>query len=230
LSLDRTAGALLIGLPIAFNVSLLLLGRLFEYPAILRSPGGDVLSRFHAGGVPLKLVWYGFMLTAVLLAPLAVLLGQVLARDELEIIPVATTIGVLAAVVQFLGLARWPFVVPALARTYESRDATPASREAAVVVFDSFNRYLGVAVGECLGYLLTGVWTVLVSVSMLQSSTFEGWLAWPGLAIGLLLAVGSLEFVGPFEERGWNVAARIVPVTYIAWSLWLIATGAVLLG
>jgi hypothetical protein len=40
------------------------------------------------------------MLTAVLLAPLAVLLGHVLARDGLAIVPVATTIGVLAAVVQ----------------------------------------------------------------------------------------------------------------------------------
>jgi hypothetical protein len=44
------------------------------------------------------------MLTAVLLAPLAVLLSQVLGRDGLAIVPVATVIGVLAAVVQFLGL------------------------------------------------------------------------------------------------------------------------------
>lgn len=35
------------------------------------------------GGVSLELLWYGFMLTAVLLAPLAVLLGQVLGRDGL---------------------------------------------------------------------------------------------------------------------------------------------------
>lgn len=56
------------------------------------------------------------MLTAVLLVPLAVLLGQVIARDGLDVAPTATVVGVLAAVVQFLGLARWPFLVPALAR------------------------------------------------------------------------------------------------------------------
>ena len=161
LSLDRSAAALLIALPIAFNTFFFLLGRLFEYPAVLRHSAGVVLSRFHAGGLRLKLTWYGFMLTAVLLAPLAVLLGQVLARDELEIVPVATTIGVLAAVVQFLGLARWPFLVPALARTYEDPQSSATTREATAVVFDSFNRYLGIAVGECLGYLLTGAWTVL---------------------------------------------------------------------
>jgi hypothetical protein len=229
LNLDRAAGALLIGLPVAFNTFFFLLGRLFEYPAVLRQPVGVVLSRFHAGGLRLKLTWYGFMLTAVLLAPLAVLLGQVLASEELEIVPVATTIGVLAAIVQFLGLARWPFLVPALARTCDDPESTAATREATAVVFDSFNRYLGVAVGECLGYLLTGAWTVLTAVAMLQSSKFDHWLAWPGIVIGLLLVLGSLEFVGPFEESGWKVAATIVPLAYIGWSLWLILTGVVLL-
>ena len=97
------------------------------------------------------------------------------------------------------------------------------------MVFESFHRYLGVAIGECLGYLFTGAWTVLVSVAMLQSSAFEPWLAWPGIAIGLLLVAGSLEFVGRFEEKGWKLAGSIVPIAYIAWSLWLIGAGLLLL-
>jgi hypothetical protein len=179
--------------------------------------------------VSLKLLWYGFMLTAVLLAPLAVLLGQVLARDGLQIVPVATTIGVLAAVVQFLGLARWPFLVPELARAYADPASSQATREATTVAFESFHRYLGTGIGECLGYLLTGAWTMLVGVAMLQSSAFEAWLAWPGIIIGLLLIVGSLEFVGRFEEQGRKLAGAIVPIAYVAWSLWLIVSGLVLL-
>ena len=35
---------------------------------------------------------------------------------------------------------------------------------AMVVVFQAFNRYLGVAVGEHLGYALTGAWTVLAGI------------------------------------------------------------------
>ncbi len=229
MNIDRAAGALLVGLPIAFNLFFFLLGRLFDYPRILRSPVHTTLSRFLAGGLRLKLLWYGFMLTAVFFAPLAVLLGQVFARDGLELVPVATTIGVLAAVVQFLGLARWPFLVPALARAYEDPNASEATREATAVVFDAFHRYLGVAVGECLGYLFTGTWTVLVATAMLQSTSFGDWLAWPGVAIGALLIIGSLEFVGRFEEDGWRLAATIVPLAYIAWSLWLIVTGTVLI-
>jgi hypothetical protein len=97
------------------------------------------------------------------------------------------------------------------------------------LAFESFHRYLGIGIGECLGYLLTGAWTVLVGVAMLQSSAFEAWLAWPGIIIGLFLIVGSLEFVGRFEEQGWKLAGTIVPITYIAWSLWLILSGLVLL-
>jgi hypothetical protein len=59
----------------------------FDDPDILRHPTEDILSRFTAGGASRKLVWYGFMLTAILLAPLAVLIGQVLARDNLAIVP-----------------------------------------------------------------------------------------------------------------------------------------------
>jgi hypothetical protein len=111
-NVEPAAGALLILLPLAFNAFFFLLARHFDYPD---------LRRFQAGGVSLKLVWYGFMLTAVLLAPLAVLRGQVLARDDLAVVPTAIVVGVLASVVQFLGLARWPFLVPELARAYAIR-------------------------------------------------------------------------------------------------------------
>jgi hypothetical protein len=228
-NVDRAAGALLILLPIAFNAFFFLLARRFDYPDILRSPTEDILRRFQAGGVSLKLIWYGFMLTAVLLAPLAVLVGQVLARDGLAVVPTATVVGVLAAVVQFLGLARWPFLVPELARIYADPASSQTTREATTVAFESFHRYLGIGIGECLGYLLTGAWTLLVGVAMLESSAFEAWLAWPGIVIGLFLIVGSLEFVGRFEEQGWKLAGTIVPITYIAWSLWLILSGLVLL-
>ena len=228
MNIDRAAGALLVGLPIAFNLFFFLLGRLFDYPAILRSPVGTILSRFQAGGLRLKLVWYGFMLTAVLLAPLAVLLGQVLARDGLEIVPVATTIGVLAATVQFLGLARWPFLVPALARTYEDPNSSAATREATAVVFDSFNRYLGVAVGECLGYLLH---RRLDRARRRRDAPVVGVRRLAGLAGHRSSAHCSSSVRSSSSAASRRTAgswpATIVPIAYTAWSLWLLATGVV---
>jgi hypothetical protein len=56
-----------------------------------------------------------------------------------------------------------------------------------------------------------------------------GWLGVVGLPIGISLLIGTLEFVGPNEESGWPLAGTIVPIAYIAWSLWLIALGVSLL-
>lgn len=50
-----------------------------------------------------------------------------------------------------------------------------------------------------------------------------------GIMIGAVLVVCSLEFVGPFERHGWTLAARLTPVTCIAWSLWLVTSGVALL-
>jgi hypothetical protein len=71
-------------------------------------------------------------------------------------------------------------------------------------------------VGECLGYPFTGAWTLLIAIAMLQSSSFDGWLAWPGILVGALLVLGSLESVGRFEKDGWKLAGTIVPIAYTA--------------
>ena len=37
------------------------------------------------------------------------------------------------------------------------------------IVFETLHRYAGVGIGEHLGYLLTGVWTILVGVATLHN-------------------------------------------------------------
>ncbi|SBS71881.1 DUF4386 domain-containing protein [uncultured Microbacterium sp.] len=223
------AGTLLIAVPIAFNATFAALAVKFDYPNILRKPTADVLAKFSAGGSALVLLWWGFAMTAALLTPLVILVSVSLQGATPAVLLAAAAVGVVASVVQFLGLMRWPFLVPHLARESESRDATPARREAIDVVFQSLNRYLGVAVGEHLGFLFTGAWTALVGVAILQSSNVNGWVGVTGIAIGLALALCSLEFVGPFEPQGWKPAAAATPFVYIVWSLWLIVTGIALL-
>ena len=110
------------------------------------------------------------------LAPTAVLLSSALDGANGDLRDLAATIGVLAALVQFLGLIRWPFLVPYLARIDDEPDVSPARREATDIVFQSFNRYLGVAVGEHLGYLLTGGWSVLVGAALTQTTAAPTWL------------------------------------------------------
>jgi hypothetical protein len=174
-------------------------------------------------------LWWAFALTAVLLAPLVVALSSVIADADRTLLAVATTVGVLAAVVQFLGLVRWPFLVPYLARVVAQPDTTTARREAVDIVFQSLHRYLGVAVGEHLGYALTGAWTTLTGVALTQTASVPAWVGVPGIVIGPILMLCSLEFVGGHEHTGWKLAERLTPIAYIAWSLWLVVTGAAFL-
>jgi hypothetical protein len=97
------------------------------------------------------------------------------------------------------------------------------------VVFQSFNRYLGVAVGEHLGYLLTGAWSVLAGAALVHAADTPAWSGVAGIVIGLLLMVCSLEFIGGFEQNGWKLAAVLTPIAYVAWSLWLIVVGVILI-
>jgi hypothetical protein len=217
-------GVLLILTPVAFNVFFTLLSVTFEYPDILREPSGHVLRRFDAGGSSLIALWYGFMLTAVLFVPLAVAVHKILARQDTPYMAVATAFGVVAGVVQFLGLVRWPFLVPYLADAYLDPASSGATRESVAVVFQAFNQYAGVGVGENLGYLFTGLWTLLVALAMLASPLPLGrWLA----LLGALSAAGIL--VGMLEPVGFEPAANIVVAGYIAWSVWLLAFGLLLL-
>jgi hypothetical protein len=218
-------GLLLLLLPVAYNLLYTLLARTFDYPDILRQPTSQVLERFTAGGGRLVLTWWGFAMSAVLLAPTVVLLSATLADANPTVLALATATGLVAALVQFLGLVRWPFAVPYLARTATDPAATAATRDAVEVTFQTLNRYLGVAVGEHLGYLFTGLWTALAGVALIQSEVLHPLFGVIGLLLAPLFALGSLEFVGPFEARGWTLAGALVPPAYIGWSLWLLALG-----
>jgi hypothetical protein len=226
-NVEVAAGILLIVAPLWFNASFALLGNRFDYPDILRRPAGEILERFRAGGSALIILWWAFMLSGLLLIAVAVLLGQVLGFGG--IVPVATTFGVLAGLVQMLGLLRWVYLVPALARAHADPALNAEQREVQAAVFRAFHQYLGVGVGEHLGYLFTGLWSVLIGVGVIQTTALPTWLGWPGIIIGAGLVVGSGEFLGPNEERGWRLAGASIPVLYIAWSIWLLAMGITLI-
>jgi hypothetical protein len=229
-STEVAAAILLIAVPIAFNLAFLELGRAFDYPNILRKEPDEILRRFAAGGPGLLWRWQALLASALAMLPLVALLAVVLdAGPALTVL--AIVVGAAAALVQAIGLVRWPFAVPELARRYAAAEGADAeaTRRTIEVVFATLHRLFGVGIGEHLGYLLTGLWTLLVAASILSTAVIPGWLGVIGLPIGAALLVGTLEFSGSNERDGWPLAGTIVPIAYIAWSLWLVAIGVLLL-
>jgi hypothetical protein len=155
---------LLILAPIWFNVTFALLAKRFEYPGVLRLPTQEILERFRQGGSSLILLWWAFMLSGLLMIGAVVLLSTSLGFGPLVVL--ATVIGVLAGLVQMIGLLRWVYLVPSLARSYLDPEASQSQRDADAAVFRAFHQFLGVGVGEHLGYLFTALWTMLVGAAI----------------------------------------------------------------
>ena len=88
-----------------------------------------------------------------------------------------------------------------------------------MVVFKAFNRYAGVAVGEHLGFLCTGVWTFLIAAALSETDFIRPWLA----VLGMVLAVGIV--LGVFEVIGWAFAGPVNAISYLLWSVWLVIVG-----
>jgi len=225
------AAILLICVPVAFNLAFFELGRVFDYPNILRKEPDEILRRFAAGGSGLILRWEALLVSALLMLPLTAMLAVVIGATA-DLTVLCIVVGATAAIVQGVGLVRWPFAVPELARRYLAAPDGPdgeATRGTVEVVFATLHRLLGVGIGEHLGYLFTGLWTLLVGVSIMSTSVLPSWAGILALPIGVALLIGTLEFVGPNERDGWSLAGTIVPIAYIAWSIWLIVLGVLLL-
>jgi Domain of unknown function (DUF4386) len=215
----RTAGGLMIGAAVAGNAAFALLASVFAYPDVLRKPVAEILQRFSTNQAPVTAGFLMLAVAAACLIPVAVIVGRM--NDDTTLSRLAAVAGVLAGVVQVLGLLRWIYAVPVIAQAATDPDTRPA----AIVGFEVLHAYLGVAVGETLGYLATAVWTLLVIAAPARSMR----VALPRLSrvAGGLSAVAILA--GVLEPAGVPAAGLVNFAGYIIWSLWLTTFGILLI-
>ena len=217
---SRTAGTLLIAVPLIFTAGFTGLQMTFEYPAILRQPAGKVLTRFAGAGAELHVYWYAMMFAALLMIGATIAAGLHFWKRDSLLAALSIGAGVLAGLVQALGLLRWVMLVPGLAAMYVAPGATAAEQSMAIALFDAANHYLGMGVGEHLGYFFTGIWTALVSALVFGTNRV--------IAVsGFLIAAGVLS--GMLEPYGVRMAGTINSVSYSLWSLWALMLGVLLL-
>ena len=126
----KLTAALLVTAAVLANVAFTALGSIFNYPDVLDEPAGDALASFrdHKSAVS---AWFAVLaLAAGLLAPIAIGVRRLSAKPAMR---VAVPVGIAAAVVQVVGLLRWPILVPGYAS-----DAASANAGVAASARDSF--------------------------------------------------------------------------------------------
>ncbi len=218
--ISRTAGTLLVAVPLLFTAGFTGLQMTFEYPDILRHPAGEVLTRFAAAGVDLHLYWYAMMFASLLMIGAVIATGLHWWKRDSFLAALSIGAGVVAGLVQALGLLRWVMLVPSLAAMYVVPGATEIDKSMAIALFDAANHYLGMGVGEHLGYFFTAIWTVLAAALMFKTNRIMA-------ATGILIAVGVIS--GMLEPFGVPLTGMINSISYTLWALWTLILGIIVL-
>ena len=161
----KLTAVLLIAAAVLTNAAFTVLGSVFSYPDVLRNPSPRSWppSAAHQAQVSF---WFGVMAAV----------GRPLRADRRRRRPpvprgramrMAVPVGVAAAVVQAVGLSRWPLLVPGSPPT--PRAPTPSRRRTAESPSRPRTSSWATVVGETLGYLFTAAWTLLVLVALHRS-------------------------------------------------------------
>lgn len=225
----RLAGGLFIAGAILVNIPYTALIVNFNYPDILREPAEKILVQFSAGGTGLVWTWLAFawvglpILIGILLIPQA-LEGEGSENRTDSWIRLAVFFGAAGVLAQIIGLLRWSFVVPSLARMYISPQAVDATREAVIVAFQALHQSAGVLMGEHLGQIFTILWMVCLSARFIQRETEPHWLGWAGFFASAIYLFAQGEIIATVIP-GFPVWAEAGFIGSMLWLGWTIALG-----
>lgn len=178
-ALRRWTGALFTAAALTFGTCATILSSTFDWPDILREEASVVIPAFIDGGASLVWTWFATGWTyAILLVPV-LLLPKALGLSFDSAVRVATVVGATSVAFSLIGFLRWVFVVPALAREYDTGDAT--TRAAIDAAWLAQHQFGGSLLGEHLGQVGAVAWSSTISIIILRSNILPRWLGWIGL-------------------------------------------------
>ena len=144
-------------------------------------------------------------------------------ENRVSFIKWVTTLGVISGILQIIGLLRWVFVVPIIARNYVTASDL-AAKEIARSSFQTIHQFGGVMLGEHLGQLFTIVWTIMISIAFIKLKLFPKWLSWFGIVSSVIYFFAQAEIFATVIPGFpvWEMAGFIGSTL---WLIWLVVTG-----
>ncbi len=197
-NLNRQAAVFLAIEGLLIFAPLIILGASINWPASLDEPASVnlplILEQFSS-----MMTGYGiYLIYSLLFYPVAYLTGRAIVGEDLEnpIFRIANGFAALSALARALGIVRWLFAMPVLARMYTDPSATAQMKESISVVYEMLNAYAG-GIGELLGVSLFAViWLVLIGILILQKAQLPKWVAYFGFVAAASLFLNLAELLG----------------------------------
>lgn len=225
---QKLTGTLFVIGAILVNIPYTLLIMNFEYPDILREPTGYILTKFQEGGTGLIFTWFSFAWVGLPLLFAIIMLQKIVERDDTPYLWVGTFAGVIGATAQIIGLLRWVFVVPILAKLYVDPNSTAITKETTSVAFQVIHQYGGVIIGEHIGQIFTIIWVIVVSFAMLKSDIFKRWVAWFGFLTSAVYILAQTELISTVIPDFPNISEAGF-IGSLMWLAWMIVVGVFLI-
>lgn len=220
----KLAGIFFIVGAILVNIPYTLLIMNFDYPDILRLPTAEILTRFQAGGDALIYTWLAFAWVGLPMLVGAIMLKSILAEEHSPFLETATTFGVIGFIVQVIGLLRWVFVVPILARLFTAPEADPVTQASIAAVFTAVHQYGGVILGEHLGQFFIILWMSIISGIIYKSKMFSKWATWLGWFASAIYILAQTELFAT-AIPSFPVVEWAGLVGSLLWLVWMIVMG-----
>jgi len=217
--INRPAVVLLIIEFLLILVPQLILGAAINWPASLDEPASVNLPLILEQ-LPAVIAGYGaYLVYSLLFWPVAYLTGRVIVGDDVEnvLFRIASGFAALSALARALGIVRWLFAMPVLARLYTDPATSAALQGSVGAIYDMLNAYAG-GVGELLGVdLFAAIWLVLIGVLLIRRAGWPNWLGYFGFVTAAALFSNLLEIVG--VDMGVMITASVVLL-----HVWMLAT------
>lgn len=216
----RLTGILLLLQGLLIFAPLFILGAAINWPASLSEPASVVLPQLITQAAPVQLGYTIYLVYSILFLAVGVLTAYA-ANGAGSLRPVLFTaagLSIASSALRVIGIIRWLFAMPYLARAYTAPGVTAETQTAITLIYDVLNAFAG-QIGEFLGVsLFAGLWMLLISIAILQHRQLPTWLG----IFGLVAAAA--QFIPLVELIGIDLGA-FISVTVAVLHFWFLAAG-----
>lgn len=208
----KVAAALIIIFDVLIFIPLIVLGISIDWPNNLDKDAEHNLPLLLEEDTSVFWGYFAYLVYSILFYPMANAMGSVLAQSDSSNLwlKVGSGFAALSAVARAIGLSRWLFAMPTLARRYVDPNTSDMAKEAISISYEMLNSYGG-GIGELLGVsLCAALWVVCTSVLFVQSTEWPTWMGLAGFLVAIDLAINLLEMSILDYDVGINLTLSVV--------------------